>query len=59
MNDYRAAIDRYDQTITDYWQQLGRGDGLTCSQNLGNNLKQVYFPEVRPVAAMQGLLNNK
>ena len=56
MNDYRAVID---QTITDYWQQMGWGDGLTCSQNLGNNLKQVYFPEVRPVAAMQGVLNNK
>jgi FMN reductase [NAD(P)H] len=42
-----------------YWQQLGRSDGLTWSQNLGNNLKQVYFPQVRPVAAMQGLLNDK
>ena len=59
MNDYRAAIDRYDRPSRTICQQLGRGDGLTCSQNLGNNLKQVYFPEVRPVAAMQGLLNDK
>jgi FMN reductase [NAD(P)H] len=57
--NYQAAIDNYDQTIMTYWQQLGRSDGLTWSQNLGNNLKQVYFPQVRPVAAMQGLLNDK
>ena len=56
---YQAAIDAYDQTIMNYWQQLGRNDGLTWSQNLGNNLKQVYFPQVRPIAAMQGLLNDK
>ena len=56
---YPAAIDAYDQTIMDYWRKLERSDGLTWSQNLGNSLKQVYFPQVRPVAAMQGLLNNK
>lgn len=56
---YPAAIDAYDVNIMEYWQQLGRSDGITWSQNLGNNLKQVYFPQVRPVAAMQGLLNDK
>ncbi|MDO8207849.1 MAG: NADPH-dependent oxidoreductase [Gallionella sp.] len=56
---YRAAIDSYDETIMKYWQQLGRSDGITWSENLGNILKQVYFPEVRPVAAKQGLLNDK
>lgn len=56
---YQAAISAYDQTILDYWKQLGRDDGLSWSQNLGNNLKQVYFPQVRPVAMMQGLLNDK
>ncbi|MEQ1915659.1 MAG: NADPH-dependent oxidoreductase [Gallionella sp.] len=56
---YQAAINTYDQTIMNYWQQLGRNDGMTWSQNLGNNLKQVYFPQVKPIAAMQGLLNDK
>jgi FMN reductase [NAD(P)H] len=56
---YKAAIDNYDKTIMDYWTQLGRSDGLTWSDNLGNSYKAVYFPQVRPVAAMQGLLNDK
>lgn len=56
---YKAAIDSYDETIMEYWQQLGRSDGITWSENLAYNLKQVYFPEVRPVAAKQGLLNDK
>jgi FMN reductase [NAD(P)H] len=56
---YKEAIDTYDVAIMEYWQQLKRADGITWSQNLGNNLKQVYFPQVRPVAAMQGLLNDK
>ena len=56
---YPAAIDAYDVNIMEYWQQLGRSDGITWSQNLGNNLKQVYFSQVKPVAAMQGLLNDK
>ncbi len=56
---YRTAIDAYDTDIMAYWQGLKRTDGITWSQNLGNNLKQVYFPQVRPVAAMQGLTNDK
>lgn len=56
---YRTAIADYDQSLTNYWQQLGRTDGLTWSQNLGNNYSKVYFPLVRPVAALQGLLNDK
>lgn len=56
---FPAAIDAYDRTIMDYWKQLGRSDGLPWSGNLGNFYKAVYFPQVRPVAAMQGLLNDK
>jgi len=56
---YAAAIDAYDSTIMEYWKQLGRSDGISWSQNLGNSLKQVYFPQVKPVGAMQGLLNDK
>jgi FMN reductase [NAD(P)H] len=58
-NSYAAAIDSYDEIILEYWKQMGRTDGITWSQNLGNNLKQVYYPQVKPVAAMQGLLNDK
>ena len=56
---YADAIDSYDEEILDYWQRLNRADGVTWSNNLGASLKQVYFPHVRPVAAMQGLLNDK
>lgn len=56
---YAAAIDAYDETIMKYWQEIGRSDGTTWSGNLGNFFKQVYFPQVRAVAAMQGLLNDK
>ena len=56
---YAAAIDAYDQTIMEYWQQQGRSDGLPWSENLGNSYRQVYFPQVKPVTAMQGLLNDK
>jgi len=58
-SQYPEAIDAYDASIMDYWQKLQRSDGLPWSENLGNSLKQVYFPQVRPVAAMQGLLNDK
>lgn len=54
-----AAIEAYDEKIMHYWKQLGRGDGLSWSGNLGNNYRTVYFPQIRPVAAMQGLLNDK
>ncbi len=56
---YAAAIDAYDTTLMDYWKQIGRSDGIPWSSNLGNSYKQVYFPQVKPVAAMQGLLNDK
>ena len=56
---YPNAIDAYDAEIMDYWQKLGRSDGVAWSDSLGNSYKQVYFPQVRPVAAMQGLLNDK
>lgn len=55
---YAEAIDAYDQTIMEYWQQLGRADGQPWSSNLAP-LQRVYYPQVKPVAAMQGLLNDK
>ncbi|MDD5383587.1 MAG: NADPH-dependent oxidoreductase [Gallionella sp.] len=56
---YPAAIDAYDAELMDYWKQTGRSDGIPWSSNLGNSYKHVYFPQVKPVAAMQGLLNDK
>ena len=56
---YTTAIDAYDTAIMDYWKQIGRSDGVTWSSNLGNSYRQVYFPQFKPVAAMQGLLNDK
>jgi FMN reductase [NAD(P)H] len=55
---YPAAIDSYDISLMEYWRNLGRSDGLPWSTNLAP-LKGVYFPQVKPVAAMQGLLNDK
>jgi len=55
---YVDAIDAYDETIMEYWQQLGRSDGQPWSSNLAP-FQRVYYPEVKPVAAMQGLLNDK
>lgn len=55
---YAAAIDAYDATLMKYWKQINRADGLPWSSNLAP-LKSVYFSQVKPVAAMQGLLNDK
>ena len=55
---YAAAIDAYDATIMEYWKQIKRPDGVPWSQNLAP-FKGVYYPQVKPVAAMQGLLNDK
>ena len=56
---YQNAIDAYDAQLMDYWQKIGNKNGIPWSDNLGNFYKQVYFPQVKPVAAMQGLLNDK
>ena len=56
---YPNAIDAYDAELMEYWKKIGRSDGLSWSTNLGSSYKQVYFPQVKPVAAMQGLLNSK
>ncbi|MFA6119838.1 MAG: NADPH-dependent oxidoreductase [Sideroxydans sp.] len=55
---YAAAIDAYDATMMSHWQLLGHNDGLPWSANLAP-LKSVYYSQVKPVAAMQGLLNDK
>jgi len=56
---YSAAIDAYDTTLTHYWKEVARSEGLPWSEALASRLHTVYFPQVKPVAAMQGLLNDK
>jgi FMN reductase [NAD(P)H] len=55
---YPAAIDAYDETLMEYWKRNGRTDGTPWSTNLAP-LSRVYFSQVKAVAAMQGLLNDK
>jgi FMN reductase [NAD(P)H] len=56
---YPAAIDAYDATLTHYWKEVARNEGLPWSEALASRLHTIYFPQVKPVAAMQGLLNDK
>ncbi|MDD2928741.1 MAG: NADPH-dependent oxidoreductase [Sideroxydans sp.] len=55
---YPAAIDAYDKILMEYWQRNGRPEGTPWSNNL-TPLSRVYFSQVKAVAAMQGLLNDK
>lgn len=56
---YPAAIDAYDETLRHFWEEVARIDGLPWSDALASRLHTVYYPLVKPVAAMQGLLNDK
>lgn len=56
---YAAAIDSYDNALTQFWNEVARSEGLPWSEALASRLHTVYFPHVKPVAAMQGLLNDK
>jgi hypothetical protein len=33
----RPAIDAYDRTLQEYWQKIGRADGLTWSANMAQH----------------------
>lgn len=56
---YPAAIDAYDETLMHFWKEVARSEGLPWSEALASRFPSVYFPQVKPVAAMQGLLNDK
>jgi FMN reductase [NAD(P)H] len=47
-------IDAYDQTLTKFWQSIGRNDGLKWSDNMAQYYQSVYFPQVAPTALRQG-----
>jgi FMN reductase [NAD(P)H] len=53
------AIKEYDAVLTAYWKQIGRPEGTAWSTNTAGFYRHVYFPNVRPVAAKQGFLNDK
>lgn len=54
-----GLIDDYDATMVNYWQAIGRADGVSWSASLANFYTRVYFSDVKPVAAKQGFLNDK
>ncbi|MDX8398962.1 MAG: NADPH-dependent oxidoreductase [Gallionellaceae bacterium] len=56
---YAEAINAYDETLIHFWQDIARKEGLPWSEALASHFSTVYYPQVKPVAAMQGLLNNK
>ncbi len=56
---YAATIDAYDETLMHYWRDVAHTEGMPWSEALASRLHTVYFPQVKPVAAMQGLLNDK
>jgi len=50
----RPAIDAYEVSLPEYWKQISRLDGLRWSQSTAQVYSQVYYPEVKSVAAKQG-----
>jgi len=47
-------IDSYDETLTAYWQQLQRADGLPWSANTAQVYQNIYYPKVAVAARSQG-----
>ncbi|GBU10105.1 NADPH-dependent oxidoreductase [Gammaproteobacteria bacterium] len=48
------AIASYNQTISAYWQDIGRTDGLPWGENTATYHKYNYFPKVKPTLIKQG-----
>jgi FMN reductase [NAD(P)H] len=49
----RPAIDAYDRTLSEYWQKIGRTDGLTWSANVAEHYG-VNSRQIKAVARKQG-----
>jgi FMN reductase [NAD(P)H] len=47
------AIDSYDRTLQDYWQKIGRADGLSWSANMAQHYG-TFSRLIKPVAQKQG-----
>ncbi|MGX8796737.1 NADPH-dependent oxidoreductase [Fusibacter sp. JL298sf-3] len=58
--DVKAAIEAYDQVVTDYMNERTQGaDVRTWSQTVSGVYKQVYFPKVKGSLEKQGYTNEK
>jgi len=49
----KLAIDAYDRTLQEYWQGIGRADGLSWSANMAQHYGR-FSRLIRPVAEKQG-----
>ena len=49
----KSAIDTYDQTLQEYWQRIGRADGLTWSANMAQHYS-TFSRRIRAIAQEQG-----
>jgi FMN reductase [NAD(P)H] len=49
----KPAIDAYDRTLQEYWQKIGRADGLSWSANMAQHYG-TFCRLIRPVAEKQG-----
>ncbi|POZ63664.1 NADPH-dependent oxidoreductase [Chromobacterium alticapitis] len=47
-------IAAYDDTLRRHWETIGRADGEPWTANTARVYRQVYFPQVAPVARAQG-----
>jgi FMN reductase [NAD(P)H] len=49
----KPAIEAYDRTLLEYWQKIGRTDGLTWSANMAQHYS-TFSRLIKPVAEKQG-----
>jgi FMN reductase [NAD(P)H] len=49
----KPAIDAYDQTLQEYWQRIGRADGLTWSANMAQHYG-AFSRRIKAIAQKQG-----
>lgn len=54
-----AAINTYNQTLTAYWQKIGRSDGDDWGHNTASYYQHVYYPDVLPAIQKQGFKLDK
>lgn len=50
------AILTYDKVLPEYWQSIGRKDGLAWSINLAKPYSEGFYRTTKPVAAKQGFV---
>jgi len=51
----KPAIDAYDRTLQDYWQKIGRVDGLSWSANMAQHYS-TFSRRIKSVAQKQGFM---